>query len=68
MADGSASIENWLRSKGHKVERQGDTFEQRSCLTKKRYSIEPSCTMTDYAYRCGFCSGWHKATRRDRSE
>lgn len=37
----------------------------RGCVSKTRYSIEPSCTANMYAYACRHCQGWHKATRRD---
>ena len=62
--DGSGSIINWLRSRGHRVEGH-QSFEERSCATKKRYSIEPLCTMNERVYPCRFCQGWHKATKRD---
>jgi len=39
-------------------------FEMRSCVIKKRYSLEPTCTLNQYAYHCAFCQGWHKATKR----
>lgn len=39
-------------------------FELRSCLRKIRYNLEPTCTMTQIAYPCRFCGGWHKATNR----
>lgn len=44
-------------------------FEQISCLTKKRYKIEPLTTMAMRAYPCDFCKGWHLASRyKDEDE
>jgi hypothetical protein len=40
-------------------------FELRSCLKKIKYTTQPTCTMDQYAYPCGFCNGWHKATRKE---
>jgi hypothetical protein len=45
--------------------RHEQEFEKRSCLLKIRYSIEPTCTLDQIAYPCRFCSGWHKATRKE---
>lgn len=42
-----------------------ERFERRSCLEKRRYSIEPSVTLDMYAYPCKFCQGWHKARKHE---
>lgn len=48
---------NWL---------QASDFELRSCLQKRRYSREPALpSMMFRAYHCGFCGGWHLATKKD---
>lgn len=39
-------------------------FERRSCATKRRYKSEPPLpSMAFRAYHCGFCGGWHLASR-----
>jgi hypothetical protein len=39
-------------------------FERRSCLTKKRFAVEPPLpNMNMRAYPCEFCNGWHLATK-----
>jgi hypothetical protein len=36
------------------------TFEYRSCISKRRYSVEPPLpNLTFRAYPCSFCNGWH---------
>lgn len=43
-------------------------FLFRSCVLKRRYSIEPPLSdMTWRAYPCRFCNGWH-VTRKKISD
>lgn len=44
-----------------------ETFEQRSCLRKTRYEVQPMYDRKNmYSYACSFCGGWHLATKRER--
>lgn len=43
-----------------------ETFEQRSCLRKTRFSTEPETDANSYAYECDFCKGWHIATSKHK--
>jgi hypothetical protein len=60
------AILSWLKSLGHRVEfdipAHTEPREYRSCLRKRRYATEPSCSPAERAYSCRFCFGWHKAT------
>jgi len=46
---------------------QEETHEQRSCLRKQRFDTCPEVGPTMTAYACTYCGGWHRATKKDRT-
>lgn len=58
---------NWRMNRykaGRMTEKERGYFELRSCAKKIRYKIEPSCTLSQRAYHCPVCDGWHKTTKQ----
>lgn len=49
----------------HEMTDKQRKFLLRSCVMKRRYSIEPPLPSMDWrAYPCRFCNGWHLTRKR----